>query len=324
MIMSPRMNLPRSLVLFGALALLNVPAGAASTVASVVEVMSENTASSDINYDQQSSSVPGTTVETQVSCAGGCLVLGPSARGTAFADYALNRVYAYASGGLVLSSSASAVSLWTDEWTFSTSPHYAGGPVTLEFHLDGSWEHANLDFDAAVFSADEFPRGGDGRPPFDEYGYPVYLEGVAETGFTSGSVQQLALLPNLFGIRVVEASGTSENGRVDAYFSLSFTPQPGQTYTLASAMKATVDILPSGGAQEGTADFDQSARLSAVYLPQGLTLATQSGAAYNVAVVPEAGTWAMLTAGLALMAWAVRRRGDGAEPNRAQGPGIAN
>jgi hypothetical protein len=65
---------------------------------------------------------------------------------------------------------------------------------------------------------------------------------------------------------------------------------------------------PVDGTGATTLDFLNSALLAGIVLPEGATFASASGAAYNVTAVPEPGEWAMLLAGLGLVAWRARRR----------------
>jgi len=65
---------------------------------------------------------------------------------------------------------------------------------------------------------------------------------------------------------------------------------------------------PRDGTGATTLDFLDSALLTGIVLPEGATFASASGAAYNVTAVPEPGEWAMLLAGLGLVAWRTRRK----------------
>lgn len=65
---------------------------------------------------------------------------------------------------------------------------------------------------------------------------------------------------------------------------------------------------PKDGTDATTLDFLNSALLAGIVLPEGATFASASGAAYNVTAVPEPGEWAMLLAGLGLVAWRTRRK----------------
>ncbi|MFP5408749.1 MAG: PEP-CTERM sorting domain-containing protein [Gammaproteobacteria bacterium] len=65
---------------------------------------------------------------------------------------------------------------------------------------------------------------------------------------------------------------------------------------------------PVDGTGATTLDLLNSALLAGIVLPEGATFASASGAAYNVTAVPEPGEWAMLLAGLGLVAWRTRRR----------------
>ncbi len=65
---------------------------------------------------------------------------------------------------------------------------------------------------------------------------------------------------------------------------------------------------PKDGTGATTLDFLNSALLAGIVLPEGATFASASGAAYTVTAVPEPGEWAMLLAGLGLVAWRTRRK----------------
>jgi hypothetical protein len=65
---------------------------------------------------------------------------------------------------------------------------------------------------------------------------------------------------------------------------------------------------PKDGTGATTLDFLNSALLAGIVLPEGAAFASASGAAYNVTAVPEPGEWAMLLAGLGLVAWRTRRK----------------
>lgn len=65
---------------------------------------------------------------------------------------------------------------------------------------------------------------------------------------------------------------------------------------------------PVDGTGATTLDFLGSALLTGIVVPEGATFASASGATYNVTAVPEPGEWAMLLAGLGLVAWRARRR----------------
>lgn len=65
---------------------------------------------------------------------------------------------------------------------------------------------------------------------------------------------------------------------------------------------------PKDGTGATTLDFLDSALLAGIVLPEGATFASASGTAYPVTAVPEPGEWAMLLAGLGLVAWRARRK----------------
>lgn len=67
-------------------------------------------------------------------------------------------------------------------------------------------------------------------------------------------------------------------------------------------------VPPKDGTGATTLDFLDSALLTGIVVPAGATFASASGAAYNVTAVPEPSEWAMLLAGLGLVAWRARRR----------------
>jgi hypothetical protein len=161
----------------------------------------------------------------------------------------------------------------------------------------------------SVFNSTQKLPTGDDQPLFDEYGHPIKLQEVVDISLNNSILDAIPLLGLLYpNFQVNQAAGTAQNGLIDGVLTISFTPRIGEVYTLAGGMKAAVDIPLTGSAEEGTVDFYQTAALDMVYLPQGLTLATGSGAAYNVAVVPEADTWGMLLAGLGLVGFAARHR----------------
>lgn len=304
------MTLPQSLIfVFSAMALSAVPANASGLVDSVAEADTVNTNTSDSNYFYDSTAVAGGVALAEVNCTGDCLISGgPVGRAKANSDFGLNRVYAYAEGGVFLATESSARSFWMDEWTFSANSQYSGGPVTLKFHLDGTWEDASFDFSVAVFNATQKLPTGDDQLLFDEYGHPIKLQEVVDISLNNSILDAIPLLGLLYpNFQVNQAAGTAQNGLIDGVLTISFPPQIGEVYTLAAGMQASV-VIPINVHNTGTADFYNSAVLSAVYLPQGLTLSTDSGTAYNVAVVPEADAWAMLLAGLGLVGFAARRR----------------
>ncbi|MEW6676773.1 MAG: hypothetical protein AB1421_02535 [Pseudomonadota bacterium] len=306
--MTARTTLRQSLIFMGTMALFTAPASASSLVDSFVQAGAEHPATSAVDYSEKTSASPGDIVVAEASCpAAPCAVLGPSATARAASDYGVNRVYAYAGGGPSITSSAFAQSFWMEELTFNANALYSGGPVTLAFHLDGSWEDASFDFDLAVFNATQKLPAGDDRALFDDYGHPIKLQEVVDISFDNSIFDALPLLGLLYpNFQVIQAAGTTQDGLIEGILTVSFTPQVGEVYTLAAGMKALVEI-PLGGVNTGTADFYNSAVLSTVYLPQGLTLSTDSGTAYNVAVVPEVDMWAMLLAGLGLLGLVTRR-----------------
>ena len=76
----------------------------------------------------------------------------------------------------------------------------------------------------------------------------------------------------------------------------------------AFTIDGTCSPPPVDGTGATTLDFSNSANLINITLPDGATASFASGASYNVTAVPEPGEWAMLLAGLGLVAWRARRR----------------
>lgn len=81
-----------------------------------------------------------------------------------------------------------------------------------------------------------------------------------------------------------------------------------QSFCSFSIGDDTCTTPPVDGTGATTLDFLNSALLTGIIVPEGATFTSASGAPYSVTAVPEPGEWAMLLAGLGLVAWRARRR----------------
>ncbi len=75
----------------------------------------------------------------------------------------------------------------------------------------------------------------------------------------------------------------------------------------AGTRYSLVSRLSTGAANNASIDFYGTAELQQIWVTPGLSLLSYSGTAYNVSVVPEPGTWALMLAGLCLLGRRVRR-----------------
>ncbi|MCA1979696.1 MAG: PEPxxWA-CTERM sorting domain-containing protein [Thiobacillus sp.] len=277
----------------------------------------------DVTYQSDVRTSPGGTsvcaeLPTIGPCGdqwvGGMLFIEQHAYAGANTDFGSNRARVLArSFGSDVVSTAQATSFWSDELTF-TGVKFAD-VVTLRFHLDGNWNEASAAFQLGVFDPALPPPPPDDVSLFDTTGHPIDMGTSAMAGFDSLNMAGLAFSP-ISGAQPAFPTGTSEDGAINWAFELSFIPVDGRTYTLASVLALTASIAdvehfgidPTPFGTSGSADFDSTAALTEIILPAGVSMVSAAGASYNVTVVPEPETWAMLLAGLGLVGFATRRR----------------
>ena len=145
----------------------------------------------------------------------------------------------------------------------------------------------------------------------------TYVIGASPYNDTSVLFPGIAPVPDL-----VLTPGTGQNIQATLHGTFNFTY--GETFYLLGGLGTSVfdvsilqafcpldtgSCVPSpDGTGPTTLDFSNSAHLAGIVLPQGASLSSASGAAYNVTAVPEPGAWLMLLAGLGLVGWRTRRR----------------
>ena len=217
--------------------------------------------------------VPTTTVQDSFALAASTSCNGGSGSAQIHADALVPSIGLAAS---VINSSASAFVILSDLWTIGVAPGTAvGGTFSLPvaFHLEG-------DVTAGSLFGPSFGR---------------FLD-------ISGSLGQFGTASGLFQFN----SRVATTGRFDQTFSglATFT-----NYGPGVPIQAAFDIsLSMPFLQLGAVDFYNT--LSAtVELPPGFTLTSSSGAAlFAVSPVPEAETYALMMAGLAVLGGLSRRR----------------
>lgn len=311
--------------LLAAAALMSSMAASAAVIDSNVEVSVD--ALGDVGFDADSLDRPGPV-------KAGCVTSncnpasGPdpqnAAVATARTDYGSNRATVYAGSlNYDVVSSARALSYWQDEWTFTgVQP---GDVVTLRFRLDGNWTNVSgLAYRFGVFDPTlPFSLGPDELAPGAAYGHPIEMEAVATASEFLAADQRGFQFAPPSALSFDDPADWTEGGTIDWSFDLQWQPVEGRTYTLASALDLFVsirdglvdptsqDTTPAGVAAR--AEFGNTVALTEVVLPDGVSLSSSAGAVYNIAAVPEPDVWAMLLAGLGVLAGvARRRRGAGA------------
>ncbi len=261
------------------------------------------------DYDTDQSSSAGDSIEANADrCPGPVIcVEQPGSTSGAFArartDYGTNRAYARAPDGYdefhendVVDSSWGS-SFWGDEWTFGG---VAGGRVAIEFAFDGSWSNgAAAMFEAGIFDTEEFYVENPDEPlrflDIDEEQIAsLQLYTYEETGIL---FQPIA--GNPFQIIPIDEGG-EPSGNIDLHVVIQFVPVPGRAYTVAARLVAL-----AGGEDSSIANFESTAQVVRVVVPEGMSFSSLSGADWNVEV-PEPGAAGL--AGLALFAVAVLRR----------------
>lgn len=272
----------------------------------------------NVTFEEDGRTSPG-SVSVCIKLPSGCLTPDISSGARAFAntDVGTNRAsVSVRSMGNDTVSSAYATSFWKDEWTFSVSPLSTGSFVSLKFRLDGNWDDGQIQYQFGVFDPTLPPPPPDDISLFDLAGHPIQMGAIASAKFDNDSMVGLAfdgaaLVPHI-------ASGTTKTGAIDWTYELRIQPVNGRVYTLAAvlALGSSISdlpvILPSDDTtpfgSAGGVDFNSTAALTQVVLPAGVSFVSAAGAAYNVTVVPEADTWAMLLVGLGLVGMVLRRR----------------
>jgi hypothetical protein len=291
--------------LFAGLGLWLAPpaAGAAPFVQSIAIAITEETGEdAGANESIEETAAPGATVAAiaDVRCPGTspCVVLpdAPRASASAETDFGVNRARAFAPADYDVNAendvydTAAATSYWVDEWTFSGT---GGGPVSIEFTIDGGWENGGFAEFAAAVADSTLPPIVD--PDETE---PPLLDGQLVgpgIGFdTSGGVVFTGVPP--FFIPLPDAG--EPDGDLDLTLTLVFTPIPDRMYLVGARL--IVGTNPEFAFSE--AAFAQTARVSRVVVPTGMTLS--SAGTYQV--VPEPGMAALLLAAIGALGAATR------------------
>lgn len=163
------------------------------------------------------------------------------------------------------------------EWTDVFTPNISGLTV-LEFSLS---QHP-----------------GSSRPSYA--GFPLTLASGGDRGMLRVDVLNLDA-PWPYESWSERVSRTSADGVSTSFMTLSLQLTAGNSYSLRS-------VLEANASNNGSVDFYGTARLERFVVSPGQSLSFASGTAYNVTVVPEPGTWALMLAGRAGVAWLAARR----------------
>ncbi|MBM4385741.1 MAG: hypothetical protein FJ091_20525 [Deltaproteobacteria bacterium] len=224
---------------------------------------------------------------------GGCF----AASASAVTDFGSNRVRSYASeydehpnGNTRIEDSASARSLWADDWSFQFSG--PGSAVTLDIALDGFWGNwGRVSYEISIVDASS---------------------GTQVAYAIADSTCACAPLPPPFPAlgQIPLSDGGNADGRFDATFQLTFVPLAGATYRVLAILTATSEPAIAG-VDGATVDVFNTARVTAVRLANGMTLSSAAGAEanYNVMVPEPSSGLCLLVAGV--MGIRVRGRGRG-------------
>jgi hypothetical protein len=259
--------------------------------------------------DEEETSTPGAPAAAHaLRCLGGgiCAVdptVLDSAGGHARArtEFGENHARAYGSSGPDpnsendVVSGGSASSLWIDEWTFSG---LAGQSVSIELHVEGSWQNfGRAFFEAAVAdSTQPAVHNPDDPIPFLDLDHDI----LARVSFDSAAPFALDGVPPFFV--PVPGGGNPEGGSADLTLTLRFVPVPGRLYRIGARLVTETD----GEADDEGANFESTASVTRVVLPAGLSFTSAAGASWNT-VVPEPGSAALLALAGAVFARSRRR-----------------
>lgn len=264
-----------------------------------------------VDSDQDATSVAGQFVDAiAVRCPGsapcaippGSLVFGGSAAyASARTDYGSNRARAWGvsdlSGSTTLIETASASSLWIDEWTFSVPLPSLNLMTGIDVHVDGTWSNGTALFSLAIYDP-TLPYSPNPDDPIPN----VAMTPIAFVTIDSSSG---------FGLRVDQTGGQpvpfvgGPSGSVDADVTLRFAPVAGRTYTVVGFLTAEV----SGAPGQAWSDFGSTGELTRVVLPGGITFNSAAGASYNLAVPEPTAASSLVTALAALAVAGLRRCG---------------
>lgn len=161
---------------------------------------------------------------------------------------------------------------------------------------------------AGLFSA---PTGGDSGIPALPTDPSYQLGDDGGMGFPEVATD-LIVTPGAEHLVNVTLTGTLDFTYGEAFYLIGAlgTQAIGelQSFCNFSIGDDTCTTPPVDGTGATTLDFLDSALLTGIVVPEDATFASASGAPYNVTAVPEPGEWAMLLAGLGLVAWRTRRR----------------
>jgi hypothetical protein len=301
------------MAMIGALtAALTVAWGLGDNAAAVPLISSTASAAADeageefgVDSDQEATSLAGQLALAEAfrcpgsgSCVPGSFGFGGSA---AYADalthYGSNRARASGvtdvSGANTLIETASASSLWIDEWTFSVPFPSLNRMTDVDVHLDGVWNNGTALFSFVIYDP-TLPY----TPSPDDPIPSIAMAPIAM--FTVDSASSFALWLDPSGGGVIPFAG-GPTGSIDVDLTLRFAPVAGRTYTVAGSLFVEV----SGAPGQAWSDFGSTGELTRVVLPGGITFNSAAGASYNLAVPEPTGTALLATA---LTAFAIRVR----------------
>ena len=136
----------------------------------------------------------------------------------------------------------------------------------------------------------------------DSYGFMWYqMYATDSSGHTQSVINEVV-------------NGTSFSGSYSKSLTGSLSITPGMTYNLSGDLIVYAQTNGSGGTVTASENFSDTARVTSIGVPLGMTAsfgsnsANLTGVVVAMAPVPESETWAMLMAGLGLIGWRARRR----------------